>query len=143
DAGEVADATATDEHDRVLLQVVALAGDVGRDLDAARQADTGDLAERRVRLLGCCRVHTGAHAATLGRSLERRRLALGELRAAPLADELLNGGHGVPRVSTPARAGPCFPGPVQPACGGLVVTDRRTPRSNRDERPWQCSGRGD
>src|SRR5690606_8929340 len=75
--------------------------------------------------------------------LERRRLALGELRAAPLADELLNGGHGVPRVSTPARAGPCFPGPVQPACGGLVVTDRRTPRSNRDERPWQCYGRGD
>src|SRR5690606_2549210 len=106
DAGEVADATATDEHDRVLLQVVALAGDVGRDLDAAREANTGDLAERRVRLIGCRRVHTGAHAATLGRALERRGLALGELRAAPLADQLLNGGHGVPRVSTPASARP-------------------------------------
>src|SRR5436190_19876344 len=51
DAREVADPAAADEHDRVLLQVVTLARDVGRDLDAARQADAGDLAQRRVRLL--------------------------------------------------------------------------------------------
>src|SRR5262245_58418028 len=47
-AGQVADATAADEHDRVLLEVMALAGDVGRHLDPARKTDTGNLAERRV-----------------------------------------------------------------------------------------------
>jgi hypothetical protein len=52
--GEVADTTTTHEHDRVLLQVVALAGDVGGDLDARVQTDTSDLAKRRVRLLRTC-----------------------------------------------------------------------------------------
>src|SRR3712207_127887 len=33
-ARKVLDAAATDEHDRVLLEVVPLAGDVGGDLDA-------------------------------------------------------------------------------------------------------------
>src|SRR5690349_23050438 len=32
DAGKVADAASADQHDRVLLQVVAFAGDVGDDL---------------------------------------------------------------------------------------------------------------
>src|SRR6202000_1452916 len=56
DTGQVADTTATDEHDRVLLQVVPDAGDVGGDLDLAGQPDTRHLAERRVRLLRCGRV---------------------------------------------------------------------------------------
>src|SRR5437899_482937 len=51
-AREVLHPTATHEHDRVLLEVVADAGDVGRDLDARGEAHTGDLAERGVRLLG-------------------------------------------------------------------------------------------
>src|SRR5262249_5275974 len=37
-AGQVAHAAAADEYDRVLLQVVALARDVGRGLAAARKA---------------------------------------------------------------------------------------------------------
>src|SRR5262245_43631593 len=93
DAGQVADATAADEHDRVLLEVVALAGDVGRHLDAAGETDAGHLAERRVRLLGRGRVHAGAHATALGRALQRGGLGLAEFRAATLADELLDGGH--------------------------------------------------
>src|SRR3954451_17771145 len=48
-ARQVLHATAADEHDGVLLQVVPLAGDVGRDLDAARDPDAGHLAQRRVR----------------------------------------------------------------------------------------------
>src|SRR3712207_4332981 len=75
-ARQVLDAAPADEHDGVLLQVVALARDVGRDLDAAGDADTGDLAQRRVRLLGRRRVDTGADAAPLGRS---------DLLLAPLA----------------------------------------------------------
>src|SRR5690606_34475037 len=48
---QVLDATATHEHDAVLLQVVALAADVRDDLEAIGQAYLGDLAKRRVRLL--------------------------------------------------------------------------------------------
>src|SRR3954454_22459497 len=50
-ARQVLDAAAADEHDRVLLQVVALARDVDGDLHAVREAHAGDLAQRRVRLL--------------------------------------------------------------------------------------------
>src|SRR6478735_5171014 len=77
--GEVLHTTATHHHDGVLLEVVALARDVGRDLDTARQAHAGDLAEGGVRLLGGVGVHAGAHATTLGRALQCRRLALGGL----------------------------------------------------------------
>src|SRR3954464_12559409 len=66
-AREILDATATHEHDGVLLEVVALARDVSRDLDRARDAHAGDLAKRRVRLLRRGRVHARADAAALGR----------------------------------------------------------------------------
>src|SRR3954452_21823792 len=50
-AGEVLHPAAADEHDRVLLQVVTDAGDVGGHLDLAAELHTSDLAQRRVRLL--------------------------------------------------------------------------------------------
>src|SRR5258705_13988216 len=56
-ARQILDAATADEHDRVLLQVVPLAGDVGRDLDATGDANTRDLAQRGVRLLRGRRVH--------------------------------------------------------------------------------------
>ena len=56
---------ATDEHDRVLLKVVPLAGDVGVDLHAVGEPDAGDLAQRRVRLLRRGRLHARADAAPL------------------------------------------------------------------------------
>src|SRR5579871_1000885 len=40
---QVLDATAADEHDRVLLQVVPLTGDVRADLDPVREPDARDL----------------------------------------------------------------------------------------------------
>src|SRR4051812_30443651 len=88
-ARQVLDAAAAHEHDRVLLQVVALAGDVDRDLHAVREPDAGHLAQRRVRLLRRRRVDARAHPAPL-RS--------GDLLLAPLArlqagrGELLLGG---------------------------------------------------
>src|SRR3954470_6083501 len=68
DARQVLHTTATHEHDRVLLEVVALAGDVGGDLHAAGEAHAGDLAQGRVRLLRGVGVHAGAHAPTLRRA---------------------------------------------------------------------------
>src|SRR3954467_12739088 len=76
DAREVLHPAAADQHDRVLLQVVPHARDVGGDLDAARQPDARHLAESRVRLLRRGRVHTRADAAALRRPLEGRRLGL-------------------------------------------------------------------
>src|SRR5512132_1047801 len=45
-ARQILDAATPHEHDRVLLEVVALAGDVGRDLDASGDADASNLAQR-------------------------------------------------------------------------------------------------
>src|SRR5262245_42486826 len=62
-AGEVLDAAAADQHDRVLLQVVTLAGDVRGHLHPVDQPDARDLAQRRVRLLRGRGVHPRADAA--------------------------------------------------------------------------------
>src|SRR5262245_30957567 len=57
DRRQVLHPTATDQDHRVLLEVVADARDVGGDLHLVREPDAGDLAERRVRLLGRHRSH--------------------------------------------------------------------------------------
>jgi len=43
-AGKVTDAATANEHDGVLLKVMALAGNVGRDLEAVDEAHAGNLA---------------------------------------------------------------------------------------------------
>src|ERR687885_2599875 len=75
-AGEVLHATAAHEHHRVLLQVVADTRDVGGHLDATGEADTSDLAQRRVRLLrrGC--VHAGSHPEAARGTLRPRGIRL-------------------------------------------------------------------
>src|SRR5918998_1214376 len=93
DARQVLHPAAADEHDRVLLEVVADARDVGGDLDAAGQPDPGDLAEGGVRLLRGRGVDAGAHPPALGRALQGRGLRLRRLALAALADQLLDGGH--------------------------------------------------
>src|SRR5205823_14999340 len=49
--------------------------------------------KRRVRLLRCGGVHAGEHAAALRAALEGRGLHLGDLVAATLADQLVDGWH--------------------------------------------------
>src|SRR5262249_8502212 len=108
DAGKVLHPAAADEHDRVLLEVVADARDVRRDLDTARQAHAGDLAEGGVRLLRGGRVDAGADGSALRAGLEGRRLGLRRLVAPAVADQLLNGGHSVdPFLSLPQNPAPC------------------------------------
>ena len=67
---KVLDATATDQHQGVLLQVVSLTGNVGGDLHSVGETYTSDLPERRVRLLRSRRVHADTDAALLGTVLE-------------------------------------------------------------------------
>src|SRR5919112_451573 len=88
DAGKVLHPAPADEHDGVLLQVVANAGDVGGDLDAAGQPHPADLAQGRVGLLGRGRVDARADTPPLGRALQRRRLGLLDLALAALAYQL-------------------------------------------------------
>src|SRR5690242_6835289 len=57
--GQVLHTTAADQHHRVLLQVVALAGNVGGDFHRIAQAHAGDFAQRGVRLLGRLGTHVG------------------------------------------------------------------------------------
>src|SRR5439155_321857 len=101
-------AAATHEHDGVLLEVVADAGDVGSDFHVVRQANTSDLPKSRVRLLRGHRADDRADAALLGRATaqfheatflrvpgrpERRCVDFLALRLASLAYELRDRGH--------------------------------------------------
>src|SRR5262249_42787322 len=92
-ARQVFHAATTDHHHRVLLQIVALAGDVADDLEAVGEPHLGDLAQGRVRLLRRRGVDARAHAAFLRALLQRRHLLLGVLRDARLADQLIDGRH--------------------------------------------------
>src|SRR5450432_661717 len=86
DPGKVSHPPAPHEHDGVLLQVVAHTRDVRGDLDLAGQPDTGDLAQRRVGLLGGGRVDARADSPALGAALKRRGVVLGYLVLAALSD---------------------------------------------------------
>src|SRR4051812_34034574 len=96
DTGEVAYPAGTQQHDRVLLEVVPDAGDVRRNLDARGEPHTRHLAQRRIRLLRGDRLNTGADAPPLGRTLQRRSLRLRLRPLAAAAHELLDGRHGLP-----------------------------------------------
>src|SRR5512137_952453 len=95
DAGEVLHAAATDEHHRVLLEVVPDAGDVARDLEPVGESDPGHLPEGRVGLLGRGRVDPRGHAALLRRLHERRSLPLGLELLSALADQLADRRHSI------------------------------------------------
>src|SRR6266568_2372851 len=75
-AGQVFHPASTDQHHRVLLQIVAFPADVTDHLEPVGEAHFRDLAQRRVRLLRCGRIDARAHAALLRRAGERGNLAL-------------------------------------------------------------------
>src|SRR6478752_8558161 len=90
---KVAHTAAADKHDRVLLQVVAFTRDVADDFALVGQANLGNLAQSRVRLLRGGGIDTGADAALLRVLLHRRDLRFGLLQFATLADQLVNRRH--------------------------------------------------
>src|SRR5579859_1079944 len=120
-AGQVAHAAAADEHDRVLLQVVPLAGDVGRGLAAARKAHAGDLPEGGVGLLGRHRLHDEADPPLLGVGLQHGGLALVLRLRPPEPDQLVDRRHSPPileirrSMSSPLTPEPGLPWPAAPS----------------------------
>src|SRR5262249_19518591 len=90
---QVADASAADEHDGVLLKVVSLAGDVGGDLDAVGQAAAGHLAQGGVGLLGRHDFDLQADALLLRAAVQGWVFGPAILLHARLADELVDSRH--------------------------------------------------
>src|SRR3954451_6378692 len=70
-ARKIAHTAAADQHDAVLLEVVAFARDVADHFALIGQANLGHLAQRRVRLLRGRRIDTGADSALLRILLHR------------------------------------------------------------------------
>jgi hypothetical protein len=71
--GQILDAAAANEDDRVLLKVVALTRNVGRNLHLVREPNASDLPKGRVRLLRSHRPDLETHAPRLGRATSTRR----------------------------------------------------------------------
>src|SRR5438105_1386318 len=65
DAGQIFHAAAANQHNRVLLQIVADARNVRGDLDPVRQPDARHLPQRRIWLLWRRSVHSRTNTAFL------------------------------------------------------------------------------
>src|SRR5690606_27573745 len=90
--------TATDQHNGVLLQVVAFTRNVGDDFTTVGQANLSHLTKCRVRLLWGGGVNAGANAALLRVLFHCWNLALRLYGRAALANQLINSRH---RISSP------------------------------------------
>src|SRR5713226_3955133 len=93
-ARQIFHAAAANEHQRVLLQVVAHAGNIGRDLNAVGQPHARHFPQRRVWLLRRLREDAHAHAAFLRAVLQRRALGLTDDLRAAMTNELTDSRHG-------------------------------------------------
>ena len=115
-ARQILHAAATNQYDRVLLQVMADAGNVGRDLNSIREPHASNLSKRRVRLLRRDRIDPGADAPPL-RTFLQRRTRLRILRSlTPLSYQLIKRRHCLsrsqteePHQDTPPRPHECDP----------------------------------
>ena len=107
DTGEVADTTAADQHDGVLLKVVTFTTDVGGNFLAIGESNTGNLAKCRVGLLGCHGSYLQAYTSTLWAGIHVTDLGLHLGRSAWLADKLVNRWHsGAPEIKSRSLSGP-------------------------------------
>src|SRR5487761_244851 len=90
---QILHATAAHEHDRVLLQIVADAGDVRGDFGGIGEASARDLAQSRVGLLRRLRIDADANSALLRAALERGRLRLCPQLLAAMSNQLRKRRH--------------------------------------------------
>ena len=91
--GQVLHATASDQYNTVLLQVMALTTNVRGHLEPVCQPDTADFSQSRIRLLGGGGVNTCADTSPLRAGLQCRYTALGDFTLARLSHKLVNGCH--------------------------------------------------
>src|SRR5712692_5872016 len=96
---QILHAATAHQHDGVLLQVVANAGNISRHFNRIRQPHARHFAQRRVRLLRRLRVHANAHAALLRTSRQRRRLRLHPDRFTSHSYQLRKRRHSRPSIA--------------------------------------------
>jgi hypothetical protein len=92
-AGQILNTATANQNDRMFLQVMTNAGNVGRDFNSISQSNSCHLAQRRVWLLGCLRIDARTNATLLRRTLERRAGGLILDCLATLANKLIYCGH--------------------------------------------------
>ena len=122
DTGKVLNTAAADHDHGVLLKVVADTGNVSGNFVAVGQANTGDLTQSGVRLLGGSRSDCGADASLLRSAqvgliilqgvqtlLESGRGGLISLLLSAMSDELVYCGHCFPPFLDWWRSLPSFP----------------------------------
>src|SRR5262249_28720531 len=90
---EILHATAANQHDRVLRQIVPLAWNVRGNFHAVGEPHAGDLAERRVRLFRGRGIDASADTALLRALLQGWRRALRAHLFATSTDELIDRRH--------------------------------------------------
>ena len=91
--GQIPHTAAADQHNAMLLQVVADPGDVAGTFDGVRQADSRDFPQGGVRLFRRLCLDAQAHTALLGASLKNRSGGLFGRPFTALTDKLINCGH--------------------------------------------------
>ena len=99
---------AAHQHNAVLLQVVALIGNVGDDLLTIGQAHLGHFPHGGVRFLGCTGIHLQTYPLAEGTILQSRRRAFLLNLLPPFADQLVNGWHFILNTLQKSALPRCF-----------------------------------
>ena len=90
---QVTNTTATDEHNRVLLKIVTLAGNIYGDFFAIRQSHASNFPQCRVRLFRRHRADLQANPLLLWTFVQYRRFAESTFFLAVFSNQLINCGH--------------------------------------------------
>ena len=91
--GQIANASAADQHNGVFLEVVAFTGNIDSDFFSVAESNAGDFPESRVRLLGGHGSNDQADPFLLGASLQNGALGGIALDNAVATDQLIDGWH--------------------------------------------------
>ena len=89
-SGKVFDPATSNHNDRVLLEIMSDTRNIGGHLDSIGQPNSGDLAQCRVRFLGCLGIDPDANAPTLWAAVESWTFGSAFRRLARAPNKLIN-----------------------------------------------------
>ena len=91
--GQILYAPPTNQHDRMFLEIMALASDVTGNFKAVRQSHSGNLPECRIRLLWSGRIYPSTHPSFLRGLRQRRHSRLLDMSLTRLPHKLVECWH--------------------------------------------------
>jgi hypothetical protein len=98
-ARKILHTTPADEHNRVLLQIMANPRDICGHFDPVGEPHAGNFPQRRIGLLGSRSIDTGANSPLLRATLQRRARCLPAWRFPPVSHKLVKRRHEFPLVA--------------------------------------------